>query len=123
MKILFWINIFSHNTKSKEKQVRRLKTNEINKSLEMLIKREENIFKTAKVIQNNTKKLNLVENQHEVYQCHGRIQGDYPIYIPRNSKLYNMSITIPFMGSYSDNDHGNRLVLDSKTEAVNEKNS
>ena len=89
----------------------------------MLIKREENIFKTAKVIQNNTKKLNLVENQHEVYQCHGRIQGDYPIYIPRNSKLYNMSIKIPFMGSYSDNDHGNRLVLDSKTEAVNEKNN
>ena len=89
----------------------------------MLIKREENIFKTAKVIQNNTKKLNLVENQHEVYQCHGRIQGDYPIYIPRNSKLYNMFIKIPFMGSYSDNDHGNRLVLDSKTEAVNEKNN
>ena len=87
MKILFWINIFSHSTKSKEKQVRPLKTNEINKSLEMLIKREESIFKTAEVIQNNTKKINLVENQHEVYQCQGRIQGDYPIYIPRNSKL------------------------------------
>ena len=39
IKILFWINIFSHYTKSKRKQVRPLKTNEINKSLEMLIKR------------------------------------------------------------------------------------
>ena len=33
------------------------------------------------------KQSNLVKNQHEIYQCQGRFQSDYPIYIPRNSKL------------------------------------
>ena len=33
------------------------------------------------------KQLNLVKNHNEVYQCQGRIQGDYPIHIPINSKL------------------------------------
>ena len=40
IRILYWINRFSYNTKSKEKQVRPLKTDEINKSIEILIKRE-----------------------------------------------------------------------------------
>ena len=33
------------------------------------------------------KQLNVVKNNHKVYQCQGRIQSDYPIYIPRSSKL------------------------------------
>ena len=31
--------------------------------------------------------LKLLKNQHKIYQCLGRFQGDYPIYTPRNSKL------------------------------------
>ena len=38
IKILSWINRFSHNTKSKEKQKGPLKTDEINKMIEMFIK-------------------------------------------------------------------------------------
>ena len=33
------------------------------------------------------KQLNVVKNDNKVYQCQGRIQSDYPIYIPRSSKL------------------------------------
>ena len=39
------------------------------------------------MFQNDVKQLNLVKNQQGVYQCQGRIQGDYPTYIPRNCKL------------------------------------
>ena len=38
------------------------------------------------------KQLNLVKNHNEVYQCQGRIQGDYPIWIPRNSKLAEKTV-------------------------------
>ena len=84
IRILSWINRFSHNTKSKEKQKRPLKTDEINKMIEMFIKREQSIFETKDPIQSDMKQLNLVKHHNEVYQCQGRIQGDDPIYIPRN---------------------------------------
>ena len=29
------------------------------------------------------KQLNLVKNQNDIYECRGRIQGDFPIYIPK----------------------------------------
>ena len=49
----------------------------------MLIKREQTKFETKKPFQSDMKQLNLVENQHEVYQCQGRIQGDYPFLYPK----------------------------------------
>ena len=45
------------------------------------------MFETTEPVQNDMKQLNLVKNQNEIYQFQGRIQGHYPIYIPRNSKL------------------------------------
>ena len=53
----------------------------------MLIKREQSIFEITEPIHSDMKELNLVKNHNEVYQCQGRIQGDYPIYVPKNSKL------------------------------------
>ena len=64
-----------------------LKTDEINNLMEMLIKRDQSIFEATEPIQNDMKQLKLVQNQNQVYQCQGRIQGDYPVYIPRNIKL------------------------------------
>ena len=71
IRIPSWINRFSHSTKSKEKQVGPLKTDDISKSIEMLIKQEQSIFETTAPIQNNIKQLNLVKNHNEVYQCQG----------------------------------------------------
>ena len=58
---------------------------ERSRSVEFLIKRKQKI--TAEPIQNNTKQSNLVKYQHQVCQCQGTFQGDYPIYILRNSNL------------------------------------
>ena len=33
------------------------------------------------------KSLNLVQNTAGVYECRGRIQGSYPIYLPKESLL------------------------------------
>ena len=44
------------------------------------------------MFQNDVKQLNLVKNQQGVYQCQGRIQGDYPPYIPRNFKLAEKNV-------------------------------
>ena len=71
----------------KRNKVRPLKTDEINKLIEMLIKRAQSIIERTEPIQNDMKQLNLVKNHNEVYQYQVIIQGDYPIYIPRNSKL------------------------------------
>ena len=51
-----------------------LKTDEINKLIEILIKREQSIFETTEPIQNDMKQLNLVKYHNELYQCQGRIQ-------------------------------------------------
>ena len=82
-----WILERNQDTKSKEKQVGPLKASEINKLIKMLTKWEQSIVETTESIQNTVKQLNLAKNHNEVYQCQGKIQGDYPIYIPRNSKV------------------------------------
>ena len=64
-----------------------LKTEEINESIEMLIKGEQSKFEETEAFQNDVKQLNLVKNVKEIYECQGRIQGDYPTCIPKNSKL------------------------------------
>ena len=65
--------------------------------------------------------LKLVKNRHKIYQCLGRFQGDYPIYIPRNSKLAEKIV----QHFYKKTLHGGvkRPVLNSKTEADDEKNN
>ena len=69
----------------------------------MLVKREQNI--TTEPIQNNMKQLNLVKNQHEVYECQGRFQVT-TLFISQQiakwqRKLYSISIKKPFMEELS----------------------
>ena len=37
--------------------------------------------------QQDRKSLNLVQNTEGIYECRGRIQGIYPIYLPKESLL------------------------------------
>ena len=37
--------------------------------------------------QQDRKSLNLVQNTEGIYECRGRIQGSYPIYLPKESLL------------------------------------
>ena len=84
----YYLGSIDFHTMLKKREISgTLKTDEINKLIEMLIKREQIIFERTEPIQNDMKQLNLDQNYKEVYRYQGRIQGDCPIYIPRNSKL------------------------------------
>ena len=105
IRILLWINRFSHDTKSKEKQVGPLKTDEINKSIERLIKREQCIFETIEPIQNDMKQLNLVK----IIMKSTNVRVEFKVTTLLISqeianwqrKLHNISIKRPFMGELS----------------------
>ena len=84
-------------------------------------------FEETEAFQNNIKQLNLVKNIKEIYDCQGRIQGDYPTYIPKNSKLAERIIQHShkktlYGGVYTNNDRSERSILDPKFKTVNEKN-
>ena len=87
VRIVSWVKRCSYNARSKQKVMGPLKTEEINESIEILIRGEKSQFEETEAFQNDVKQLNLVKNIKEIYKCQGRIQGDYPTYIPKNSKL------------------------------------
>ena len=51
------------------------------------IKREQNLYSNTEKFEINRQQLNLNMNQEGIYECHGRIQGDYPVFIPNKSVL------------------------------------
>ena len=53
----------------------------------MLIKREQNLYSNTKNFEISRQQLNLKMNQEGIYECHGRILGDYPVFIPNKSLL------------------------------------
>ena len=75
VRIVSWVKRFSYNARSKQKVLGPLKTEEINESIEMLIKGEQSKFEETEAFQNDVKQLNLVKNIKKIYECQGRIQG------------------------------------------------
>ena len=53
----------------------------------MLIKREQNLYSNTKNFEISRQQLNLKMNQEVIYECHGRIERDYPVFIPNKSLL------------------------------------
>ena len=52
-----------------------------------MIKREENLYSNNKSFEIIKQQLNLRMNREGIYECHGRIQEDYPVFIPNKSVL------------------------------------
>ena len=85
LRVTAWILRFIHNCRNKEKRDGPLSTSETEEAETWWIKREQN--KDGKMEHfNRTKEiLNLRNNQQDILECHGRVQGMYPIYLPTNS--------------------------------------
>ena len=85
LRVTTWILRFIHNCRNKEKRDGPLSTSETEEAETWWIKREQN--KDGKMEHfNRTKEiLNLRNNQQDILECHGRVQGMYPIYLPTNS--------------------------------------
>ena len=63
-----------------------------------LIKQAQREVEHSEKFIDNQKRLNLHENQEGIYECRGRIEGAYPVYIPPEpmlvKKLYSLLIKV-----------------------------
>ena len=86
MRILAWIYRFINNSR-KVKKSGPLTTEEIDRRRKYLIKQVQREVEHSEKFIDNQKRLNLHKNQEGVYECRGRIQRAYPVYIPSESML------------------------------------
>ena len=88
MRITAWLAQYIHNLKPRQERIRGpLTTNEIQQQIEWWVKREQSNYEDSAQMQEDKLRLNLKRNERELYECRGRIQGEYPIYIPTDSVL------------------------------------
>ena len=80
LRVCAWILRFTKNCRTKEKQRGALETEEIENARLWWIKRVQRDCD----IEKDREHLNLQENHQELLVCHGRIQGEDPIYLPTN---------------------------------------
>ena len=82
LRILTWIYRFLGKSKTKQRQLGPLQFQELRQTEEMLIK-----IAQRGVNPDDYKELNLQTSPNGLLMCHGRLQGDYPFFLPRNSFL------------------------------------
>jgi hypothetical protein len=81
LRVCAWILRFTSNCRTKETQRGALTTQEIENARLWRIKR----VQRESDIKKDREQLNLQENDQEVLLCHGRIQGENPVYLPNTS--------------------------------------
>ena len=86
LRILSWINRFLNYCR-KSKVSGLLANEKAFVQRNFLIKRGQNLYNKTKNFEISRQQLNLKTNQEGIYECHGLIQGDYPVFIPNKSVL------------------------------------
>ena len=90
LRILSWINRFNLNCHISQKSKRKqgpLTTEEIKLQLNKMIKKYQHHFEQDQSFEEIEEILNLKKSSQDLYECHGRITGDYPIFIPNATLL------------------------------------
>ena len=82
-----WIKRFLHNCKHKEKKLGPLLTEEIEEVRGWWIKRVQRRDRETTGYPQISGQLNLQPNEEGVMTCHGRIQGQTPIYLPNSASF------------------------------------
>ena len=87
LRICAWINRFVKNCKvsCENRETGPLTSGEIEDSELWWIKRTQNEAKEDPEFEDIRQRLNVQLNENEVLECRGRIEGDYPVYLPRDS--------------------------------------
>ena len=80
------INRFTKNCHH-SKQSGSLTTLVVEKQINFYIKNEQKRLESSEKVQQDRKSLSVVQNTKGIYECRGRIQGIYPIYLPKESLL------------------------------------
>lgn len=89
LRICAWINRFVNNCKRscENRKTGPLTSREIENSEIWWIKRAQSEAKRDPEFEKIRLQLNIQQNESRILECRGRIEGDYPVYIPRNSTL------------------------------------
>eukprot|EP00794_Sanderia_malayensis_P007573 gene7573-biopygen6100 len=87
IRILSWMKRFIHNctSKAEERVSGPLTTEETEHQIQYCIRREQELVSCTEPFKQDQLTLNLQKNSKGLYECRGRIQGVYPIYLPQKS--------------------------------------
>ena len=82
-----WVSRFIRNCRAKRQQrtTGPITTEETNSQIEFWERRTQIRCQSTTKFQEDQLQLNLQKNKDGLYECRGRIQGDYPIYLPDNT--------------------------------------
>ena len=89
VRIMAWIRRFLTNCKLKKlaRVTGPLTTKDIHQQVEWWIKRVQNSSSGTDEFQEDKLRLNLQLNSAGLYECRGRIQGEFPLYLPPAARL------------------------------------
>ena len=92
IRVVAWIRKFVNNCRSKLRRSNSLVTQETQEAEKCIVK----ISQNAKMLENDyediSKRLGLTPDVEGILRCRGRVTGEYPVYIPTNSKLARLII-------------------------------
>ena len=92
IRVVAWIRRFINNCRSKLRRSNSLVTQETQEAEKCIVK----ISQNAKMLENDyedvSKRLGLTPDVEGILRCRGRVTGEYPVYIPTNSKLARLII-------------------------------
>ena len=92
VRILAWVKRFIDNFLYGKKVKGPLVTDETQKQTQFLIKRAQFESEELESFKDDSARLNLQKNGDEIYVCQGRIQGEYPVYLPAKHVLSEMVV-------------------------------
>ena len=86
---------FANNARNggEHKVVGPLTTEETSRQAKLLVKKVQQRNEETKAFKEDQQQLNLKINDEGIYECQGRIQGHYPVYLPNNELLTEKIIT------------------------------
>ena len=88
LRITAWVARFIRNAKSDQgRRQGPLTTEEIQEQIDWWLRREQSSYEESDQMREYQQRLNLKKNDRGLLVCQGRIQGEYPIYIPPESIL------------------------------------
>lgn len=95
LRITAWIARFRRNctTKCEERLVGPLTTQELNAQIEFWVKRVQSRCQDLETFNDQKLQLNLQMNERGILECRGRVQGDYPIFLPDGDMFTEKLVT------------------------------
>ena len=92
LRVLAWVKRFIDNLVRGKKVKGPLVTEEIQDQMRFLVKRAQTESETLETFKSDLSRLNLQKNDEGLYVCKGRIQGEYPVYLPAKHVLSEMVV-------------------------------